>query len=199
MVPTARLPRNVSAGQRPVSAPWRSRVCLVALATTAAVFFAGADWRRPSSTAAVAFVAGGCPTSRAPDAYAQGRYRGRIARGAVTECEGEAALDEAIEKTKSDGNIFVVCYSTTWCGPCKLMDPKVQELSEVFAEKASFSKVIGDKEGNDGKKIMRREGVRTVPLYQIYKDGEKVGSVAGANFEDLKNELETHTGLKYQG
>mmetsp|Transcript_46634 Transcript_46634/g.101732 ORF Transcript_46634/g.101732 Transcript_46634/m.101732 type:complete len:223 (+) Transcript_46634:98-766(+) len=117
-------------------------------------------------------------------------------RSAVESCKSEAFLDEAIAGTATGSpNVLVVSFSTTWCGPCKLMDPKVAELSKVFAEKASFIKVMGDKDENDGIRIMRREGVRTVPLYQIYKDGQKVDSFSGADPDALTRNIEKHTGM----
>lgn len=116
--------------------------------------------------------------------------RSLVSRRAVQPCRSEAFLDEAIANTASAAkNVLVVSFSTTWCGPCKLMDPKVNELSELFAEKSTFIKVP------DGIRIMKREGVRTVPLYQIYKDGQKVDSVSGADAVALTQYIEKHTGM----
>lgn len=117
---------------------------------------------------------------------------------AVNDCTTVAGLDEAIAKTSSDSEpkVLVVSFSTTWCGPCKLMDPKVKELSEIFSEKATFLKVMGDRAGTEGMDIMKRESVRTVPLYQIYKGGEKVASISGADAEALTRTIEEHTGMK---
>merc|ERR1719443_1935461 len=126
----------------------------------------------------------------------------RVARGrrltsteAVKTCESEAFLDEAIASTLNGSpSVLVVTYSTTWCGPCKLMDPKVHELSDTFSKDAVFIKVTGDKSDNDGMRIMKREGVRTVPFYQIYKEGKKVDSVSGADAEALQSAIVQHTG-----
>lgn len=119
-----------------------------------------------------------------------------VCRRVVEPCKSLQFLDDAIASTATgQPNVLVVSFSTTWCGPCKLMDPKVTELSEIFKEKAKFIKVMGDKAETDGIQIMKREGVRTVPLYQIYKDGQKVGSVSGADPESLTKNLEKFTGL----
>jgi len=117
-------------------------------------------------------------------------------RSAVEPCQGAAFLDNAIastaESVEGTPNVLVVSYSTTWCGPCKLMEPKVEQLSETFAGKVSFVSVIGDKDDNDGIQLMKREGVRTVPMYQIYKDGRKVASVSGADPDTLTRSIEQH-------
>ncbi|CAL1151575.1 unnamed protein product [Cladocopium goreaui] len=122
--------------------------------------------------------------------------RSAVALAAVVDVTTAEELDEAIAKTaQEEPNVLIVGYSTTWCGPCKLMDPKVKELSEMFEGKASFLKVMGDKDAAR-MQIMKREQVRTVPLYQIYKDGQKVGSVSGADAERLTSKIEQHTGMK---
>ncbi|CAJ1416471.1 unnamed protein product [Effrenium voratum] len=119
-----------------------------------------------------------------------------VARAAVADCTTVQELDDAIANTaKGEPNVLIVGFSTTWCGPCKLMDPKVKELSETFEGRATFLKVMGDKDP-ESMQIMKREQVRTVPLYQIYKDGQKVGSVSGADADRLTSKIEQHTGMK---
>eukprot|EP00435_Cladocopium_sp_Y103_P029952 s2262_g7.t1 len=154
--------------------------------------------------------------------------RSAVALAAVVDVTTAEELDEAIAKTaQEDPNVLIVGYSTTWCGPCKLMDPKVKELSEMFEGKAltrnamhgdadrhssahrsslrdackvddDANFVMGDKDAAR-MQIMKREQVRTVPLYQIYKDGQKVGSVSGADADRLTSKIEQHTGMKVGG
>ena len=57
---------------------------------------------------------------------------------AVVDIDGEAAFDSTI---KSAGDsLVVVDYSTTWCGPCKVIAPKFDEFSEKYPD-AVFLKV----------------------------------------------------------
>lgn len=57
---------------------------------------------------------------------------------AVVDIDSEAAFDNTI---KSAGDsLVVVDYSTTWCGPCKVIAPKFDELSEKYPD-AVFLKV----------------------------------------------------------
>jgi thiol-disulfide isomerase/thioredoxin len=57
---------------------------------------------------------------------------------AVVDIDGEAAFDNTI---KSAGeSLVVVDYSTTWCGPCKVIAPKFDEFSEKYPD-AVFLKV----------------------------------------------------------
>lgn len=56
----------------------------------------------------------------------------------VVDIDSEASFDNTI---KSAGSALVVVdYSTTWCGPCKVIAPKFDELSEKYPD-AVFLKV----------------------------------------------------------
>lgn len=57
---------------------------------------------------------------------------------AVVDIDSEAAFDKTISSAGS--SLVVVDYSTTWCGPCKVIAPKFDELSEKYAD-AVFLKV----------------------------------------------------------
>ena len=57
---------------------------------------------------------------------------------AVVDINGEAAFDKTIKSAGS--SLVVVDYSTTWCGPCKVIAPKFDELSDKYPD-AVFLKV----------------------------------------------------------
>jgi len=107
-------------------------------------------------------------------------------------CEGEAFIDDAIKASAEAGPaVLVLSFSTTWCGPCKLMDPKVAQLSDNFDGKARFIKIVGDKDP-DGMQLMKRYGVRSVPQYHVYKGGNKVAAISGAKYDELLATLQEH-------
>jgi thioredoxin 1 len=60
---------------------------------------------------------------------------------AVVDIDGETAFDNTIKSAGS--SLVVVDYSTTWCGPCKVIAPKFDELSEKYPD-AVFLKVRQD-------------------------------------------------------
>ena len=86
--------------------------------------------------------------------------------------------------------LVIVDYSTTWCGHCKVMEPKFVALSDVHTD-AVFLKVVGDS-SPDASKLMKREGVRSVPSFHYWKNGEKVDMVNGANQEAVETTLRKH-------
>mmetsp|Transcript_11183 Transcript_11183/g.20934 ORF Transcript_11183/g.20934 Transcript_11183/m.20934 type:complete len:153 (-) Transcript_11183:912-1370(-) len=100
----------------------------------------------------------------------------------VVDIDSEAALDKTISSAGS--SLVVVDYSTTWCGPCKVIAPKFDELSDKYPD-AVFLKVIGDASA-DASKLMKREGVRSVPSFHYFKNGKKIDVVNGANAEAIE-------------
>ena len=107
---------------------------------------------------------------------------------AVVDIDNEAAFDKTIQNAK--GGLVIVDYSTTWCGPCKVIAPKFDEFSEKYPD-AVFLKVIGDA-SPEASKLMKREGVRSVPSFHYFVDGEKVDVVNGANAEAIEAAITKH-------
>lgn len=86
----------------------------------------------------------------------------------------------------SESGISVVDYFATWCGPCKVIAPKVIELSNNTFPDVRFYKVDVDELSD----VAREQGVRAMPTFLIYKDGKKVGQgVVGANAKELEKEI----------
>eukprot|EP00559_Dactyliosolen_fragilissimus_P004117 CAMPEP_0184861672 /NCGR_PEP_ID=MMETSP0580-20130426/6299_1 /TAXON_ID=1118495 /ORGANISM="Dactyliosolen fragilissimus" /LENGTH=109 /DNA_ID=CAMNT_0027359245 /DNA_START=295 /DNA_END=624 /DNA_ORIENTATION=- len=107
----------------------------------------------------------------------------------VVDIDSEAAFDKTV--SSSGDTLVVVDYSTTWCGPCKVIAPKFDELSDKYPE-AVFLKVIGDASA-DASKLMKREGVRSVPSFHYFVNGEKVDVVNGANAEAIESAIKKYT------
>mmetsp|Transcript_10606 Transcript_10606/g.25530 ORF Transcript_10606/g.25530 Transcript_10606/m.25530 type:complete len:150 (-) Transcript_10606:292-741(-) len=107
---------------------------------------------------------------------------------AVVDVNEEAVFDNTIKN--AGGALVVVDYSTTWCGPCKVIAPKFEDFSEKYAD-AVFLKVIGDA-SPEASKLMKREGVKSVPSFHYFKDGKKVDVVNGANAEAIEACITKH-------
>jgi thioredoxin 1 len=56
----------------------------------------------------------------------------------VVDIDSEAAFDKTIKGAGE--SLVVIDYSTTWCGPCKVIAPKFDELSDKYPD-AVFIKV----------------------------------------------------------
>ena len=56
----------------------------------------------------------------------------------VVDIDSEETFDSTVSSAGS--NLVIVDYSTTWCGPCKVIAPKFDELSDQYPD-AVFLKV----------------------------------------------------------
>eukprot|EP01039_Chlorochromonas_danica_P006593 gene6592-7286_t len=97
-------------------------------------------------------------------------------------CLAVQGFDKIIQEAGE--KVVVVDYSTTWCGPCKMVYPKYVELSNQYPD-VIFLKCVGDSrpELND---LMKREGIRAVPTFHIWKKGEKFDVINGARIEEVE-------------
>jgi len=78
------------------------------------------------------------------------------------------------EVLESKGTV-VVDFFAEWCGPCKIMGPVFEELSEEAKDKAKFCKLNVD----GAQKTAAEYGVMSIPTFIIFKDGKKVEQLMG--------------------
>ena len=70
----------------------------------------------------------------------------------------------------------LVDFWAPWCGPCKMVGPVMEQLSEEFAGKAKIAKIDVDSQGE----LAVRYNVMSVPTMIIFKNGEIVDQSIGA-------------------
>lgn len=75
------------------------------------------------------------------------------------------------------------CYAE-WCGPCKTIAPQIEQFSEAYPG-AKFYKVDVEKVED----VAQELGVRAMPTFMLFKGGEKIGDVVGANPHALEKEI----------
>jgi thioredoxin 1 len=70
----------------------------------------------------------------------------------------------------------LVDFWAEWCGPCRMIAPALEELSEELAGKVTILKLNIDEEPEAAEKF----GIRSIPTMLLFKDGEVVASKLGA-------------------
>ncbi len=71
------------------------------------------------------------------------------------------------------------------CGPCRMIAPHFESMSAEYASNAIFVKV--DVDAMD--KLAQKCGIRAMPTFQFYKNGEKVDEFSGADIATLKEKV----------
>ncbi len=70
----------------------------------------------------------------------------------------------------------LVDFWAEWCGPCKMIAPALEEISDELADKVTIAKM--DIMENTG--IPGEIGVQSIPLMVLFKDGKAVAQKLGA-------------------
>lgn len=69
----------------------------------------------------------------------------------------------------------VVDFWASWCGPCKMLAPVMEELSEELSTKADFYKVNVD----DNPVVSNVLRIASIPTVMIFKEGKPVDTIVG--------------------
>jgi thioredoxin 1 len=83
--------------------------------------------------------------------------------------------DNNLDEVKAS-KLAVVDYSASWCGPCKMMAPIVEQVSEELKDKVDF--FGADVDENHELAVSNR--IFSVPTLVVYKNGEAVAQSVGA-------------------
>ena len=95
------------------------------------------------------------------------------------------AVTDSDFKQATDSGLVLVDFWATWCGPCKMQSPVIEELEEEMSD-VEFVKVDVDENQNTAQKF----GIMSIPTLLIKKDGEVVDKhIGAASKTDLENKL----------
>lgn len=86
----------------------------------------------------------------------------------------------------TESGVVLIDIHASWCGPCRLIGPMVDQISSDFYGQITVGKLDADGtitiegEEKSNKEIVGGLGVRNIPTLLLYKNGEVVDKLVGA-------------------
>lgn len=85
-------------------------------------------------------------------------------------------LDDASFAGCVGSGVVLVDFYGTWCPPCKLLEPVIEELAVKYAGRASLAKINVD----DNSETAVEQSIVDIPTLVFFQDGEEVRRLYGA-------------------
>ena len=94
--------------------------------------------------------------------------------GKPVHVENESHLDELV----ADNDVVLVDFYADWCGPCKMLEPTLEEIA------AETDAVVAKVDIEELQEFAKAQGIRSVPTLKFFADGEEAKSVIGVQGKD---------------
>ncbi len=98
--------------------------------------------------------------------------------------------DSTFQSDVLDTNqVVLIDLWAEWCGPCKMMNPVIEDLSDEYAGRAVIAKVNID----DNPEIPTNYNIRGIPTFLLFKNGELKEKIVGLQTKEyLHNKIESY-------
>ena len=93
------------------------------------------------------------------------------------------------EEVLNSDKPVIVDFWAVWCAPCRIIAPVIEEIADTYGAKIKVGKVNVD----DNPKTPNQYGVRSIPTVMLFKEGQVVDQVMGANPAEIKKIVEQHS------
>ena len=80
---------------------------------------------------------------------------------------------ETLEKKIKDNKVVMVDFWASWCGPCRMLTPIIEDIENLYPNQ------IGKVNVEEQKELAVKYSVRSLPTVIIFKDGEIMERIPG--------------------
>jgi thioredoxin 1 len=80
------------------------------------------------------------------------------------------------QEVEQQEGLTIVDFWATWCGPCRMIAPMLDQIAAEQAGKVKVAKVDSD----ENQRLAARFNVRSIPMLLFFKDGKVVDQIVGA-------------------
>ena len=94
---------------------------------------------------------------------------------------------QSFQAARKAGGVLLADFFATWCMPCRMLEPVIQQLAADYEGRAAVGKVDID----ELRELAEEYRVQSVPTVIIFKDGEPVETLVGVRpLDTLKSALD---------
>ncbi len=98
-----------------------------------------------------------------------------------------AATTDKTFTTDTATGVTLTDFWATWCGPCRMQSPVVEQLADEMGDKVTFNKMDVDANPETASSF----GIMSIPTLLVKKDGEVVDTLVGYHSkEQIKQKLD---------
>jgi len=90
-----------------------------------------------------------------------------------------------LEVNEQEGNLLVVCFGATWCGPCRALKPRFEALATQFASNIMFVKV----DIEECPELAEQYEITSLPTTLVFQDKKIKSITVGANLLSIENSI----------
>ncbi|WP_026255117.1 thioredoxin [Terrisporobacter glycolicus] len=92
-------------------------------------------------------------------------------------------------KVRTSDKLVVMDFFATWCGPCKMLAPIFESLSDEMSDKVDFAKIDIDR----SLEVVEEYKIVSVPTMIMFKNGKEVQRIVGfVPKEQIKSKIKAH-------
>mmetsp|Transcript_14070 Transcript_14070/g.37858 ORF Transcript_14070/g.37858 Transcript_14070/m.37858 type:complete len:106 (-) Transcript_14070:471-788(-) len=90
------------------------------------------------------------------------------------------------ELAAAGGTLVVVDFTATWCGPCKMISPVLEQMAKEHSDI-----IVVKVDVDENSETAEACGITAMPTFQFFKNGSKISEFKGANGDKLKDTIKS--------